>query len=106
MRFCIILILSHAAIAQHSLLPNQKETPGAVNPLITQKNIKQTICKAGWTRTVRPIAKYTDELKIQQMKQRGLTGDPHKFEEDHLIPLSLGGAPSDPNNLWPEPWPE
>ena len=25
------------------------------------------------------------------------------YEEDHLIPLELGGAPRDPNNLWPEP---
>jgi hypothetical protein len=25
------------------------------------------------------------------------------FEEDHLIPLALGGAPYDPRNLWPEP---
>jgi hypothetical protein len=25
------------------------------------------------------------------------------YEEDHLIPLELGGAPRDPHNLWPEP---
>ncbi len=25
------------------------------------------------------------------------------YEEDHLIPLSLGGAPADRRNLWPEP---
>jgi len=25
------------------------------------------------------------------------------YEEDHLIPLSLGGHPTDPRNLWPEP---
>jgi len=24
------------------------------------------------------------------------------YEEDHLIPLSLGGHPNDPRNLWPE----
>jgi hypothetical protein len=24
------------------------------------------------------------------------------YEEDHLVPLELGGAPSDPKNLWPE----
>ncbi|MGZ4493865.1 MAG: DUF3761 domain-containing protein [Nocardioides sp.] len=29
------------------------------------------------------------------------TGD---YEEDHLISLELGGAPSDPANLWPEPY--
>ena len=26
-----------------------------------------------------------------------------QYEEDHLIPLGLGGAPADPRNLWPEP---
>ncbi len=25
------------------------------------------------------------------------------YEEDHLIPLELGGAPADLHNLWPEP---
>jgi hypothetical protein len=26
-----------------------------------------------------------------------------EYEEDHLIPLELGGAPADPRNLWPQP---
>jgi hypothetical protein len=26
------------------------------------------------------------------------------YEEDHLIPLTVGGNPRDPKNLWPEPW--
>jgi hypothetical protein len=25
------------------------------------------------------------------------------FEEDHLIPLAVGGHPKDINNLWPQP---
>jgi len=25
------------------------------------------------------------------------------YEEDHLIPLEVGGNPTDPKNLWPEP---
>lgn len=25
------------------------------------------------------------------------------YEEDHLIPLSIGGNPSDQDNLWPQP---
>jgi hypothetical protein len=28
--------------------------------------------------------------------------DTSSFELDHLVPLELGGAPSDPRNLWPE----
>ena len=30
-------------------------------------------------------------------------GNLSDYEEDHLIPLELGGAPRDPQNLWPEP---
>jgi hypothetical protein len=26
------------------------------------------------------------------------------YEEDHLIPLEDGGGPTDPRNLWPEPY--
>jgi hypothetical protein len=25
------------------------------------------------------------------------------YEEDHLIPLEVGGSPTDPKNLWPQP---
>jgi hypothetical protein len=31
------------------------------------------------------------------------TGSPSDYEEDHFIPLELGGAPKNPKNLWPEP---
>ena len=33
----------------------------------------------------------------------GETGSPSEYEEDHLIPLELGGVPRNPKNLWPEP---
>lgn len=59
---------------------------------------------AGWTDTVRPPSTYTNALKIDQMKAYGETTlTPADVEEDHLIPLELGGAPRDPLNLWPEP---
>jgi len=34
----------------------------------------------------------------------GLTGQAANYEEDHFIPLEVGGNPEDPGNLWPEPW--
>jgi hypothetical protein len=37
------------------------------------------------------------------MQAYGDTGSPATFEEDHLIPLELGGAPRDPHNLWSQP---
>ncbi|MBV9453270.1 MAG: hypothetical protein JOZ19_04005, partial [Rubrobacter sp.] len=57
-----------------------------------------------FTKTVRPPANYTDDLKRQQMHDEGLPGGPSDYEEDHLISLELGGAPKDPKNLWPEPY--
>jgi hypothetical protein len=80
-------------------------TPGALNAEVTQANIHQTICVRGWTKTVRPPVAYTNALKVKQMGQYGEVGDPSKFQEDHLISLELGGAPTDPRNLWPEPYP-
>ncbi len=80
-------------------------TPGALNPNVTQANIRQTICAQGWTRTVRPPTTYTNELKRTGMRAYGLTGKTSDFQEDHLISLELGGDPTDPRNLWPEPYP-
>jgi hypothetical protein len=78
-------------------------TPGAADPNVTQANVAQTICVSGYTKTIRPPVSYTDHLKAQQMAQYGFTDAPRLHEEDHLISLELGGAPSDPKNLWPEP---
>jgi len=33
----------------------------------------------------------------------GDAGSLRDYEYDHLVPLELGGAPTDPRNLWPEP---
>lgn len=84
-------------------LPDPVCTPGAVDPRVTQNNIATTICKAGYTATVRPPVSYTNSLKLQQMAAYGDTQPPSQYEEDHLISLELGGSPTDPKNLWPEP---
>jgi hypothetical protein len=80
-------------------------TPGVVNPDVTQQNIAATVCKHGWTRTIRPPTSYTNELKLRQMRDYGVTGSPTQYQEDHLISLELGGHPTDARNLWPEPYP-
>ena len=79
--------------------------PGVLNPDVTQATIGSTICVHGWTSTVRPPVDYTNELKVRQMRAYGETGDPSDYQEDHLISLELGGVPTDPRNLWPEPYP-
>jgi hypothetical protein len=39
------------------------------------------------------------------LREYGLRGPPSAYQEDHLISLELGGDPTDPRNLWPEPYP-
>jgi hypothetical protein len=80
-------------------------TPGVLNPDVTQTNIASTICKHGWTRTIRPPTGYTNALKLKQMREYRVTGSPSQYQEDHLISLELGGHPTDARNLWPEPYP-
>ena len=80
-------------------------TPGVVNPDVTQATIASTICRRGWTRTVRPPVSYTNDLKHTGLRQYRLRGPPSRYQEDHLISLELGGHPTDPRNLWPEPYP-
>ncbi|WP_157429913.1 hypothetical protein [Actinomadura oligospora] len=84
--------------------PDPRCQPGATNPAVTQATIHRTICVPGYSKRIRPPSSYTSALKRQQIKEYGYrdTTMSH-YEEDHLIPLSLGGAPRDPKNLWPEP---
>lgn len=76
---------------------------GATDPKVTQENIKSTICVSGYTARVRPSSSYTNRLKLKQMKAAGLKGTAKDYEEDHLIPLALGGDPVSSDNLWPQP---
>ncbi len=91
--------------APPGVLASPALTPGVLNPDVTQETIDTTICVHGWTRTVRPPTSYTSRLKIEQMAAYGETGAPSDYQEDHLISLELGGHPTDPRNLWPEPYP-
>lgn len=101
-----------------AIYPNPILTPGVINPNVTQNNIQSTICKAGWTATIRPSSAYTTHLKKIQLgmadiypSYMGSTtyGGYHNsdfdlshYEEDHVISLELGGHPTDPKNLWPQ----
>lgn len=80
-------------------------TPGALNPDVTQATIASTICKAGWAAGAAPSAAYLAGLKSTQLRRYHARGKPASYVEDHLIPVELGGAASDPRNLWPQPRP-
>jgi len=57
----------------------------------------------GYSRTVRPPSWYTSKLKHRQLAAEAIFGRMRDFEEDHLVPISVGGNPRDERNLWPEP---
>ncbi len=78
-----------------------------LNPAVTQETIATTICVPGWTKTVRPSARYTAAIKIKLIRELEIPEELLvDFELDHRIPLALGGAPSDPRNLELQPWDE
>jgi len=105
----LIVLVAVARCSHHAARPKVVAswalTPGVLNPDVTPATIRSTICVRGWTKTIRPPTDYTSQLKITQMREYGLAGVPRDYQEDHLISLELGGHPTDPRNLWPEPYP-
>jgi hypothetical protein len=83
--------------------PDLHCTPGALNPAVTQATIGSTICRDGWTATVRPPESITEPEKLASMAAYGVGGSASAYEYDHDVPLELGGAVNDARNLWPEP---
>jgi hypothetical protein len=103
--FAVSSTLPSNACHIRAALPDPSCTPGVTNPDVTQSNLASTVCASNWTKSIRPSTAYTDKLKGQQIAQYGYTDTvPADYEEDHLISLELGGNPTDPRNLWPEPY--
>lgn len=111
-----LFVVSGAVLAAD--LPNRGITPGAVDPAVTQENIDQTICahtRPSWSKSHRPPVSLTNRIKREQIRLYGYAEtDPRKYEEDHLVPISIGGLSySEPQyaqlqgrnaaNLWPQP---
>lgn len=77
--------------------------PGETDPRVTQANIGETICRPGYSRAARPAYAVTGPLKRRMMDSQH-PGEPMSaYELDHLIPISLGGAPLDARDLWLQP---
>jgi hypothetical protein len=95
----------HARGSGLFVLPDPRCTPGVYSPAVAQGTIDRTICVTGYTKTVRPPESVTEPEKRAAIAAYGdyrgsrLSG----YELDHLVPLSLGGAPNSAANLWPEP---
>ena len=88
----------------HGQLPDPRCTPGSIDPAVTQADIRSTICKKGWTRTVRPPESQTERFKFDVAYTAYRTPHSTRTELDHLVPLELGGS-NDATNLWQESLP-
>jgi hypothetical protein len=97
---CHYVVLSAAA---GDYLPDPRCTPGATNPRVTQADLATTVCKSGYTASIRPPASITGREKKASEAAYDFTGKASTTEYDHLISLELGGDPNSPLNLWPEP---
>jgi hypothetical protein len=92
----LVALAFYGALGGHAAPPpgsdGARDLTGMVDPRVTQNNIQTTICRRGWTRSVRPSRELTDAIK------RNLVADMHVsvlgYEFDHIVPLDLGGARS------------
>jgi hypothetical protein len=102
----IFALTLFAAAARAGDLPNPNLTPGATDPEVTETNIQESICKVThftWTEGHAPPASFLESIAKDQIKQYGYTDtNIRHYQMDHLIPLSLGGHPTDPKNIWPQ----
>jgi hypothetical protein len=94
-------IHGHCSYRDHGQLPDPRCTPGSIDPHVTQADIRSTICKKGWTSTVRPPESQTERFKYHVAYPAYGTPQSERTELDHLVPLELGGS-NDATNLWPE----
>jgi|SRR5882724_10964496 len=97
----ISLLVMGIVIYLHSLVgPKNVSVPiELLNQDVTQSTISVTVCVPGWTKSVRPSSEYTTALKRTQLPPGS---DLRAYEEDHLVPLELGGGPKNPENLRPQ----
>jgi hypothetical protein len=90
-------------LAPGELGPDPRCTPGAASAAVTQANIKTTICRQGFTTTIRAGQAETGRLKPKAMAAYGLDIKTRSTTElDHLVALELGGS-NDARNLWAQP---
>jgi len=90
-------------------LPNMNLTPGLA---VTED--ENLVCQHGYAERVRPKGVLWRHLKeaafarygiaYQDRDTIGATGvRAPEYQVDHLIPLEIGGSPTDLQNIWPQP---
>lgn len=78
--------------------------PGAIDPAITQSNLDSTICDPAFLTRVATSPSWKADMRRRMAEQTYRGQDPTLFELDQLVPVKLGGARLNPQNLWLQPW--
>jgi hypothetical protein len=92
----VIAVLAAAAL----LLP---PVGGAFNYHVTRNTLDQTVCVSGYSSRIRPPTSYTEPIKRRLLITEHLAGSVRDYQLDHLVSLSIGGAPRSRANLWMQP---
>jgi len=66
----------------------------AANPAVTPSTFRDTICKSGWTSTVRPPTSIANAMKVQSARSYGIPAV-EKGGYDHLVSFERVGAVDD-----------
>jgi len=102
----LLALVIVSATANAGDLPDLSLTPGSTDPEVSGANIKESICKVThftWTEGHMPPRSFLQAIEREQLKVYGYQdSDINHYQMDHLIPLSLGGNPTDPKNIWPQ----
>ena len=72
------LLAVFLAVRPHKAALLPRFTPGVASAEVTQANIGDTVCRSGWTKTIRPPVAYTNALKLKQMRRYGLRAELHR----------------------------
>ena len=87
-----------------TFLPERIETPGAVDPAITQRDLASTVCDPGYLSARTPRPSWTAAVRRRLASARLPGESAENYALDQLVPISLGGAASDARNLWLQSW--
>lgn len=103
------LFFAAIAVASMTPLPGIAADPVMPDPTLTPGAVATTdlrlICQKGYAKSVRHTS---GKLKAKIYREYGIDRRAGRYEIDHLVPLSIGGADV-AANLWPEsyetrPW--
>ena len=99
----LLSLVAGAEASTTTLLPKAEHATGFRNPEVRQGNLATTVCKAGYSGTIRPPVSYTNFVKREELRYYKLPGKVGDYQLDHMLSLSLGGSPYDTRNLWMQP---